>query len=82
MSVTGRTEAESAKWRLAERLYEKMEHLEQGGMPPWEDLTEQEQNLFYFSIKAVLLERKDVLLALEINDPGDDVVARCRGSRK
>lgn len=67
--------ADAALWRLARCLYESMERLDpsyEGAL--WDDLTIIERDVFYFSICSVLLERSDVLRAMEINFAGDDVV--------
>jgi hypothetical protein len=72
----------AALWRLAERLYEKMEHLDQSDGREWSELTEFERDLYYFSIKAVLLERDDVLRILAVDLPNNDMVARSLNGRK
>jgi hypothetical protein len=58
---------DAALWRLAKRLHEKMDHLDPGDGVEWENLTPLERDYFYFSLKAVLLKRADVLRVLEVN---------------
>lgn len=58
---------DAALWRLANRLHEKMEHLDPSDGVEWDDLTPMERDYFYFSLKAVLLERADVLRVLEVD---------------
>lgn len=69
------TEAELALWRLAERLYEVMDRLDPSGIT-WEQLDQATRELFYFSIKSVLLEHGDVLRVLRVNVADDDMIAR------
>jgi hypothetical protein len=72
----------AALWRLAERLYEKMEHLDPSDGGEWSELTDLERDLYYFSIKAVLLERGDVLRILAVDLPNNDMVARSLSDRE
>ncbi len=68
---------DAALRRLAKRLHEKMEHLDPDDGAEWDDLTPLERDYYYFSLKAVLLERADVLRVLEVNQTDHDMVAGC-----
>lgn len=49
--------------KLAERLFEKMEHLDPVGEPPWAALSEDERDFYRFSVQALICERALILLA-------------------
>ena len=71
-------DADSAIWRLARILYERMERLDPSyDGAPWDDLSIPERDVFYFSIYSVLLERPDVFRAMKIDVTGNDVVTGC-----
>ncbi len=79
--VLSEDDPDSAIWRLAQILYEKMERLDPSyDGASWDDLSDLERDLFYFSIDSVLLERHDVLRAMKIDITRNDMVAgRFRG---
>ncbi len=62
-------------WRLAERLFEVEERLDSSFEVLWAELTVTERDFFYFSIKAVLLERGDVTRVLEVNSANNGMVS-------
>ena len=66
-------EREAAIWRLAEWLQEYQDRLDPD-LGSWNGLTPTERDFYYFSVKAVLLQRDDVLRALEVDFAGNDVV--------
>lgn len=68
--------AEAALWRLAERLYEKMEHLDPSGSE-WNGLDDAGRRYYYFAIKAVLLEHGDVLRVIKVNLGDNNMINRC-----
>lgn len=60
------TEREEAPWRLAKCFHEAMERLDPSDID-WASLSEAERNVFYFSIKSVLSEYRDVLRVIEVD---------------
>ena len=66
-------ERKEALWRLAERLHETMERLDPSGID-WASLSEAERSLFYFAIKSVLSEYREVARVLEIDLTNNNVV--------
>jgi hypothetical protein len=60
-------ERERALWSLARHLFEEIERLDPSSEETWDELPDSGRKIWYFAIKAVLLEHADVNRVLEID---------------
>jgi hypothetical protein len=57
----------SARRRLAKRLFEAEEFLDPGNTGSWEELSERERSYYEALIGELLIEKRDLCLAMEIS---------------
>lgn len=68
-------DADAALWKLARRLYDEMERLDPDDTS-WDDLTELDREMWYFSVRAMLSERAEVLRVLHVDVSNNNNIGR------